>query len=127
MEKVFRVPREPRVNRVSIVDCPPEPLLKKYLSLFLYIRTERSDSETIGTHNSRHFWSSASSILPVMLMVALLCVFSITGCGKKGPPVPPVDKREPVKEESRLHRPAGEVLSNIGLSLFAPERHRRVV
>jgi predicted small lipoprotein YifL len=41
----------------------------------------------------------------VILIVALLYVFSATGCGKKGPPVPPVDKREPVKEESRWQPP----------------------
>jgi predicted small lipoprotein YifL len=102
--------------------------MKKFLSFFLNIRTERSDSETIGTHNSthfRHYWSSARSILPVILIVALLYVFSATGCGKKGPPVPPVDKRKPVKEESRLHRPAEEVLSNIGLSLQQGDRLKK--
>ena len=37
---------------------------------------------------------SSGRTLPVILIVALLCVFSVTGCGKKGPPVPPVDKRD---------------------------------
>ncbi len=34
--------------------------------------------------------------------VAVAASISLAGCGRKGPPVPPVDKRAPVKEETGL-------------------------
>ncbi|MCF8081040.1 MAG: hypothetical protein K9K88_17315 [Desulfobacterales bacterium] len=73
-------------------------------------------------HNGGQLWQVLSGrysgrTLPVILIVALLCVFSATGCGKKGPPVPPVDKREPVKEESLLRPPAMDVQDMMALVL----------
>jgi predicted small lipoprotein YifL len=35
-------------------------------------------------------------------VVLLACALALAGCGRKGDPVPPINKREPVKEKSYL-------------------------
>ena len=55
---------------------------------------------------ARRLWGQAGFPLAAVIVFVLTWAFFATGCGKKGPPVPPVDKREPVKQESLWRPPA---------------------
>ena len=64
-------------------------------------------------------------IVRSLLAAVLISGVALAGCGRKGPPVPPVDERKPVKEESRLHRPEGHFLSSLGLTNLREEQPKK--